>query len=57
MMMAMIAVHRQSMPEDRTNTLRGHLPLARRCLMGPVIWTLGCLSIPTSWVPKRFWPL
>jgi hypothetical protein len=37
----MMAVHGQSMLEDRTNTLRGHLPPPRRCLMGLMIQTLG----------------
>jgi hypothetical protein len=40
-MMAMMAVHEQSVPEDRTNVLRGHLPPPRRCPMGPMIRTLG----------------
>jgi hypothetical protein len=35
----------------------GHLPPLRRCLMGPVIRTLGCLPIPKSWVPEWFLPL
>jgi hypothetical protein len=40
-MMAMMAVHGQSVPEDRTNALRGRLPLPKWCLMGPVVRTLG----------------
>jgi hypothetical protein len=41
MMMVMMAVHGQSVPEDKTNVLRGHLPSPRWCLVGLVIWTLG----------------
>jgi hypothetical protein len=51
-MMAMMAVHEQSMPKDRTNMLRGHLPPPRRCPMGPMIWTFGVPPHPDVVGPR-----
>jgi hypothetical protein len=50
--MAMMAVHEQSMPKDRTNMLMGHLPPPRRCPMGPVIWTFGVPPHPDIVGPR-----
>jgi hypothetical protein len=57
MMMTMMAVHRQFALEVRTIVLRSHLPPPKRCLLGPVIQTLGVLPHHDVMGPEWFQPL